>query len=89
VSQKAKEGNPVGNQEMYSLHLSNHHLYLRKLVSHLVSQNISITKGSGDDEGDDPVDGAEGVPEELALLGGDLGPVEDFLADFDVDCLDC
>jgi len=48
---------------------------------------VQVGDGGGDDEGDDPVDGAEGVPEELALLGGDLGPVEDFLADFDVDGL--
>jgi hypothetical protein len=46
---------------------------------------VEIRDGGGNDESDDPVDGAEEVPEELALLAGDFRPVEDFLADFDVD----
>lgn len=45
---------------------------------------VEVGHGGGDDECDDPVDGAEGVPEELAFLGGDLRPFEDFLADFDI-----
>jgi len=48
---------------------------------------VEVGDGGGDDEGDDPVDGAQGIPEELAFLGGDFGPFEDFLADFDVDGL--
>lgn len=48
---------------------------------------VEIGDGRSYDEGDDPVDRAEGVPKELSLLGGDFGPVEDFLANFDIDSL--
>jgi hypothetical protein len=46
-----------------------------------------VGDGGGDDEGEDPVDGAEAVPGDLALAGGDGGEAEALLEDFEVDCL--
>lgn len=47
---------------------------------------VEVRDGGGDEEGDDPVHRAEGVPHPAAFLGRDVGHVEDLLEDFDVDC---
>jgi hypothetical protein len=46
-----------------------------------------VGDGGGDDEGQDPVDGAEAVPGDLALAGGDGREAEALLEDFEVNCL--
>lgn len=46
-----------------------------------------VGHGGADDEGERPVDGAEAVPVDLALPGGDGREAEDLLEDFEVDGL--
>jgi hypothetical protein len=46
-----------------------------------------VGDGGGDDEGEDPVDGAQAVPGDLALAGRDGREAEALLEDFEVDGL--
>ena len=46
-----------------------------------------VRDGGGDEEGQDPVDGAQAVPGDLTLAGGDGREAEALLENFEVDCL--
>lgn len=49
--------------------------------------SVQIGHGGGKDESDDPVRRPKDEPHHAALLGGNVGEVEDFLEDFNVDGL--
>ena len=52
-----------------------------------VGNTEKIGDGSADDEGDNPVEGTQGVPEEATALGDDGREVKKLLADFEIDGL--
>lgn len=56
-------------------------------ASDKVGEGAKLGHRHAEDKSKDPVHGSETPPEQLALLGGDGGEVEDGLADFEVDSL--
>jgi hypothetical protein len=56
-----------------------------KVQDEQCSNTVEVGHGGSDEEGQDPVDRAQSVPQKLALLGCDLGEVQDLLEYFNVD----